>query len=173
MEDNTSHDRKPEDIVRNWWSELTQPQEPGQPSNRGELAELRRCKNLEEVFFVPAFHRLYNRLTGTDWNQRSAVAAIAGVLAHVKQEPDKTQRFAGHLAAARKTGDGPRVSELRFQRLIAHQDRQELVPALIRILHLANDAAPVKDLAKGVYWWNDGIRRDWTFQYYDALLNRE
>lgn len=173
MENEGTLDAKPEDIVYDWWSSLTRAQEPGQPSNRGELAELKRCKTLEEVFFSPAFHRLFHRLAHTGWNRRSAVAAVAGVLAHVEKEPDTQRHFSKHLAAPRKSADAPLVRELRFRRLISNKEHQELYPALLRILGLTSNTAPVKDLANGVYWWNDRIRSDWTFEYYDALLNRD
>lgn len=180
------------DEVQHWWRELVAPPASGQPSHRGELAELRRAKNLEEVLFVPSYHRLFYRLSAHGWAHRLNIAAIAGLLAHVKgdtgaaeqrapdSEPEAHQvqsksgrSFAGFLATPVKAGLGPRVSELRFQRLVAIQELQELYPNLLRIIHLAGDRVPVRDLIESVNYWNDGRRRDWTFHYYTALLETD
>jgi CRISPR system Cascade subunit CasB len=177
-----------------WWRPLVAPPEPGKPSNRGELASLRRCKNLEEILFVPAYHRLYFRVSPLEWTDRVKVAAVAGLLAHVKgdleatESPDKTAPAGGGepikddraqqaatvaalLASPTKLGLGPRVSELRFQRLVKITDLRELYPDLLRIIHLAGERVPVRDLIRSVRWWNEKQRRDWTYRYYDTLLD--
>ncbi|EIC19434.1 type I-E CRISPR-associated protein Cse2/CasB [Thiorhodovibrio frisius] len=180
------------DEVLDWWRQLVAPPETGQPSRRGELAELRRAKNLEEVLFVPAYHRLFYRVSAQGWAHGPSVAAIAGLLAHVKgdtamagqipsdataQEEQRQSKapdtVAALLAAPVKPGLGPRVSESRFQRLVAIRELPVLYPNLLRIIHLAGDRVPVRDLIQSVRYWNDRQRRDWTFRYYTALLGNE
>lgn len=159
----------PKTEVHSWWAELTKPPEPGKPSRRGELAELRRCRDIAEVLFVPAFHQLFYRIAPAGWKDRPRVAAIAGLLAHVKSDiADLT--VPAFLATPKAPGQGPRVSELRFRRLVAIKTREELYPALLRTIHLAGDSVPVTDLVQSVYYWNDYKRRDWTYLYYDKLL---
>ena len=176
-----------------WWRPLIAPPESGRPSNRGELASLRRCKNLEEILFVPAYHRLYFRVSPLEWTDRVKVAAVAGLLAHVKSDLEATESpgttaavgggeptnhdrskqpatVAALLASPTKPGLGPRVSELRFQRLVKITDLRELYPNLLRVIHLAGERVPVRDLIKSVRWWNEKQRRDWTCRYYDTLL---
>jgi len=63
-----------------WWEPLVAPPGIGKPSNRGELAALRRCKSLEELLFVPAYHRLFHRVSPLGWTHRPSVAAVAGLL---------------------------------------------------------------------------------------------
>jgi len=176
-----------------WWEPLVAPPETGKPSNRGELAALRRCKNLEEVLFVPAYHRLFYRVSALGWTHRPSVAAVAGLLAHVRgdsthaatstsegadtEEPSEkaqvlrpTNTVAALLATPTNTRRGPRVSELRFQRLVAIRDLNELYPNLLRTIHLAGERVPVADLIRSVRYWTDRQRRDWVQRYYDTLL---
>ena len=178
-----------------WWEPLVSPPEPGKPSNRGELAALRRCKNLEEVLFVPAYHRLFYRVSALGWTHRPSVAAVAGLLAHVKGDstksaaaapesmgseqpatdaaPQPARTVAALLATPTRAGLGPRVSELRFQRLVAIRELKELYPNLLRTIHLAGGRVPVEDLIPSVRWWTDQQRRDWVQRYYDTLLQQQ
>jgi CRISPR system Cascade subunit CasB len=173
MENPAETPPKPAQVVQAWWSELTGEAEPGKPGHRGEFAQLRRCKELDEVLFAPEFYRLYHRLSKTNWRYRPAIAAVAGILAHVRGEPGGERRFAAYMAVHPKGKDGPRVLERRFRRLVANKNHRELYPALIRIVHLADNQAPVADLAQDIYSWNDRTRRDWTFDYYNKLLDQE
>jgi len=160
-------------VVRDWWRDLVKPTEKGQSSRRGELAQLRRCKSLEEVLFAPAYHALYRRTVAHGWGERLRLAAVAGTLAHLKAELEKPAKMAAYLATPAAPGLGPKVSELRFQRLMRERELDEFYPTLLRILHLAGDKAPLLDLVKGVYYWGDHNRREWTFAYYDQLLDNE
>jgi len=181
--------------VHDWWAQLVKPPEAGQPSHRGELAELRRCKNLAEVLFVPAYHRLSYRVKPLGWKDPISIAAVAGLLAHVKGEsgsqrerldgpesddqaasqgnhPEPPKTVAGLCGTPVKPGLGPRVSELRFQRLVKIKDLHELYPNLLRVIHLAGERVPVADLITSVRYWNRQ-RPEWTSRYYEALLSSE
>ena len=161
------------DVVHAWWAELTAPAKPGQPSRRGELAQLRRCKTLEEVLFAPPYQALYHRAVAAGWGDRLRIAAVAGALSHLKGEVESSRNCAAFLATPKEKGQGPRVSELRFQRLMREKELDEFYPALLRILHLAGEKAPVRDLIEGIYLWGDSRRRQWTFAYYEKLLESE
>ncbi len=153
--------------VTNWWRDM-QPatEQDGQPKRRGELAELRRCNTLEELLFVPRFQVLRRDLYRAGYGYVSSVAAVAGILARIKQTTELT--FPVWLAQS-KSGGEPRLSELRFRRLIGYKTLEEAFPALIRILPLADNTAPIASLANDIYHWNDQTRQRWTFAYYDAL----
>ena len=86
-------------------------------------------------------------------------------------EPANT--VAALLATPTKAGLGPRVSELRFQRLVAIRDIKELYPNLLRTIHLAGERVPVADLIRSVRYWTDTQRRDWVQRYYDTLLRQQ
>ncbi|TAN82755.1 MAG: type I-E CRISPR-associated protein Cse2/CasB [Gallionella sp.] len=153
-----------------WWGEM-QPaaEQEGKPNRRGELAELKRCKTLEELLLNPRFQALRRALQQTGFGGEAkypAMAAIAGVLARVKQTTDVS--FPAWLAQAKTNGD-PRLGELRFRRLMSCKSLPEAFPALIRILPLADHTAPVAALAHDIYYWNDKTRQRWTFAYYDTL----
>ncbi|MDD5036071.1 MAG: type I-E CRISPR-associated protein Cse2/CasB [Methylococcaceae bacterium] len=157
--------------VMEWWKEMQPANEkPGQPNRRGELAELKRCKTLGELLFVPRFQVLRWGLGKAGYNYVPSAAAVAGILARVKQTTDLT--FPAWLAQP-KSGGEPRLSELRFRRLIGCKTLEEVFPALIRVLPLADETAPIASLANDIYHWNDQTRQRWTFAYYDALAGSE
>jgi CRISPR system Cascade subunit CasB len=162
----------PTEAIFKWWHEIQPDQEmEGQPNRRGELAELRRCKTLAEIFLVPRF-QLLRRIVHPSEYLLPACASIAGILAHVKTN-DAKHTFAQWLALPKAEGSGPRLSELRFRRLVRIKNYDDLFIDLIRVLPLAADTAPVKQLAEDIYWWNDYTRRQWTFDYYDVLAEGE
>jgi len=168
----------PPETAQRWWAELTQPTESGQRSHRGELAELRRCKTLDEVLFARPYHVLYYRTAAAAAaagraDNRLRVAAMAGVLAHLKGDVASSRGFAAYLAMPKEGRQGPRVSELRFQRLMKEKSLDEFYPALLRIIHLVGEKAPVRDLVEGIYFWSESRRREWTFAYYNQLLDNE
>jgi CRISPR system Cascade subunit CasB len=161
-----------EDIF-NWWHEMQPDQEEeGRHNWRGELAELRRCKNVEEIFFVPRFQLLRHKVNPPN-SRLLACAAMAGILAHVKTN-DAKYHFGEWLGRPKEEGATlPRLSELRFRRLIRVKTLEELFIDLVRVLPLADNAAPVKQLAQDIYFWSDDTRRKWTFDYYDAQAGEE
>jgi CRISPR system Cascade subunit CasB len=165
-------DAFPDAAVFAWWLEMQPASEkPGQPNRRGELAELKRCKSLEDILLVPRFQLLRRILQAAGWSRLPACAAMAGVLAHIETHQDK-HTFPAWLAQPRGEGLGPRVSELRFRRLIRIKSHDELFIDLVRVLPLAGDTAPVAALARDVYRWNERTRQHWTFDYYDHLAEK-
>jgi CRISPR system Cascade subunit CasB len=163
----------PSDEIYQWWYDMQPANEgPGKPNRRGELAELRRCKTLTEILLVPQFQSLRRVLQSEHFGYIPACAAVAGVLAHVKTHQE-TDPFAVWLAQSKAKGAGPRLSELRFRRLIRLQSHDDLFTEMVRVLTQADATANVRQLARDVYFWNDRTRRDWTFGYYDAGAAQE
>lgn len=139
-----------------WWE--------GLEKDRGERAELRRCHTLAEVAFSPAYHRLRQVVERFGRADYEGLALVAGLAARVKASTD-----AGSIAEQMATGkpDGSaRVSGLRFRRLLKVKDRDELFTAMTRIIALLDNAANLQSLAQSIYWWNDGTRKRWAFDYY-------
>jgi len=146
-------------ILFEWWESLDK--------NRGERAQLRRCGNLTEVAFVPSYHyRLLNKLGRVANVSREKLAAVAGILSHVKKHDGKDS-FAEQMATP-KTGDGKkaRVSDLRFRRFLKNEDYEELFPAVIRIVRMLDGKANIFNLANDVYWWKDRTKKKWAYKYY-------
>ncbi len=138
------------DIIVRWWSDLE--------NDRGGMAELRRAHNPAEVVFVPAYHRLYSQLPAVN---RENLACVAGLCAHIKGASDT--KLSQQMAEGKEK---PRVSSLRFRRLLAIKDRTELYHAMIRVIRQLGGVANVRDLAKIVYWWNDSTKKQLAYDYY-------
>lgn len=149
-------------VARQWWAELE--------NDKGSRAQLRRCSDPTAVFFCAAFHRLARGLGAWSDKQKGTVAAIAGVLAHVKND-DGRRGFAAQMAA--RKGDRATVSGLRFRRLIQIKERESLYMPLIRVVRLLDGTANVADLAESLYYWGDAKRRDWACDYYATAPEKE
>ena len=145
--------------VFKWWT--------GLDKDRGARAQLRRCKNLEEVAFIPAFHHLRMDLEKLGSVSVERVAAMSGALAHVK-ENSPGRKFAQQLAGAGQGGDKAPMSGLRFRRLIQNKSHEDLFRDIIRAIHLVGGRANIKDLAGIIYWWNDNTRKNMAYTYYET-----
>ncbi len=147
--------------LRAWWNELDE--------RRGDRAKLRHAKSPTEVMKLTGFHRLRSRV-GKNVNPYP-LAAIAGLLAHVKSDTGGAS-VGRYLATAGSDGlDG--LSESRFRRLLGLEDRDDLYLQLLRALRQLGHAVPVSAFAESVYRWNDQTRHEWASGYYDALLKNE
>jgi len=137
-------------LVLSWWK--------GLENDRGGRAQLRRAHNLTEVVFVEAYHRLYEQTGNAD---REKLALVAGVCSHVKEH--RAGKLAEQMSGG---GDDPKLSGLRFRRLLAITDKDELLHAMIRIIRLLGGSVDVAGLARTVYWWNENTRKQLAYDYY-------
>jgi len=143
------------DIVLQWYNELKH--------DRGGRAELRRAHNPTEVVFLPAYHCLYNKLDNLNIN-KEALACVAGLCAHVKK--NRGGSFSEQMADCKGGSESPKISSLRFRRLLAVDDREELYLFMIRIIRQLGGEVNVVDLAKIVYWWNERTKKELAYAYY-------
>ncbi len=150
------------EILEDWWKEFEK--------NSGDRAALRRCRSASEVAFVPYFHRLRLELAKVTDVQPQSLARVAGVLSHVKKyEGGATPSIAGQMAAKKDGSDQARVSDLRFRRLLAIDDADELYGSMIRIVRLLGGGADIPSLADGIYWWNSRTKNAWAYDYYSKV----
>jgi CRISPR system Cascade subunit CasB len=150
--------------LRDWWQKLEEA--------RGDRAALRRCGSLTEVVFIPAYHRLYAAVAPHGWTDRLGVAAIAGLASLVRADvPDVS--LARQMAQVKPGGSSARISGLRFRRLLKQQTREDLFPALGRIVRALDGRVNLAGLAEAAYWWNDRTRQNWAFDYYDAAPHEQ
>lgn len=152
-----------------WWA--------GLENHRGTRAELRRCRDEVEAALHPDVvrfcYRLRPEMTGQlGWEGR--VAMILGLASHLDHNAaaevlgsDKT--LAERMA--QRIGDRPKVSELRFRRLL-RLERSELYAPAMRVLHLLDGRAGLHDLANAVYWWGKGVRKEWADTYFPLVPAR-
>jgi CRISPR system Cascade subunit CasB len=146
-------------VLLDWWNELE--------DQRGDRAELRRAASIEQVFFNPAFHRLWRGLKDTRWRREERVALIAALAARVREHrPDKT--FAAQLGTPPKGREKAALSGLRFRRLLQAKEPDELLQGCSRAIAMCGNSVNLLSLAQSVYWWSDRDRKDWAFDYYDA-----
>jgi len=148
-------------VILQWWKDLEH--------RKADRANLRRCHNLNEVIFTPSYHYLWHQLKGLGFRNKTAIALLAGILAHVK-ENNTTSTFAGQMAKP-KEGSKPTVSELRFRKVLTIDERNDLFIYLVRLIKLMNGSINICNLANSVYWWNDITKKNWAFEYYENLSN--
>lgn len=153
-------------IVIDWWRSSLGRDDGGA---RAARARLRRCESPAEALAVAETHDLNARLKRLDQNptsdQLTLLATVFARLSGVDGEKLATQL--GRQAMR----DGPRaLSELRFQSLIRTRSRRDLMAPLRRSLAVlgANPACDGHALAEDLYFWNDGVRNRWCFQYFGA-----
>ncbi|BCL75810.1 type I-E CRISPR-associated protein Cse2/CasB [Jeongeupia sp. HS-3] len=182
------------ELIRQWWTSL-QPQEdapkggPFAMFTRADRALLRRCAESGEVLLQSAFQRLYQLLGKPDPDHRfpllaedpSALALVAGVLAHVKTDIKTGASFAAFLGAKGESGQ-PLMSELRFQRLQTCDNEADFYRQAIGAVKLADAAVDVVALADDLLAWiweyRDGheqapakrLKVRWATDYYGAAL---
>lgn len=149
--------------IHSWWKGLSE--------NRGDSAELRRCHDLTEVFFCPAFHRLYQSLLADGKVKREALALIAVTLAHVKEDISGVS-FAQQMGE-KKTGQTSFISEARFRKLIRCESYPELFLPVTRIIRMLNGAVNIDDVVRKLYFWNEETRKAMTFEYFEKVLQSE
>jgi len=146
--------------ILSWWRELS--------DMPGDRAILRRCRSPEEVAFIPAYHRLRKRLLHFGFPQEDVLAMIAGVLAHVKADNPSTD-IAAQMANPKGAEGKPRISELKFRRMLQIRDPKDLYQAVVRLVKHLDGVVNIPSLAKALYWWNDRTRREWAFSYYEKV----
>lgn len=144
-------------MLLRWWQ--------GLDDDRGGRAALRRAPDITAVVMLPAYQRLHQRLLAAGWPdepwRNDKLAAAAGLAAHVKQNTDQPLP----AAMSHREGDKPRVSPLRFTRLLESPDIDALFIGLRRTLPLLQHQADVLALAGDVVGWGDAVKKRWAYGY--------
>lgn len=140
-----------------WWQGLDE--------DRAGRAILRRAPSITAVALTSPYQRIYRRLNAVDLTelQRDRLAAVIGLLAHVEQNEDKA--VAKSMSSQTEGSDRPRVSELRFLRLLDSPDLDALFIGLRRVLPLMGHSANVLALANDVIYWGDAVKKRWAYDY--------
>jgi len=145
------------DLLLRWWQ--------GLDDDRGGRAALRRAPDITAVVMLPTYQRLHRRLLAAGWPDETwrndRLAAAAGLLAHVKQHAEQ----ALPETMSQRDGDKPRVSALRFMRLLESPDIDALFTGLRRALPLLQHQADVLALATDVVNWGDAVKKRWAYGY--------
>lgn len=145
-----------------WWEALRE--------NRGDRAELRRCKGIDEVLLTEAYHRLRRQLTATGFTPKSEdqLGAVTGLLAHVDENTEGSG-IASRMAGGTSENEAP-LSGLRFRKLLKTESREDLYRPLMRAVRLLDRQADVAALASDIFYWGTSVRKRWAREYYDRAL---
>ncbi len=161
-----------------WWRGLQDQLGDGKPNpfaDRRARAVLRRAdpgEALEEESVLGLHRRLWPERRVPLPRQIERTLRVALVLAHIREE-DKT-RDGGPVrgfarALGRQTFGDPAaaLSPLRFRRLIAARDTDEIVREFRRAVDAAGNVANVRDLAAILLGWEDDwVRTRFAFDYF-------
>ena len=157
----------------------------GLKDDPGTRAQLRRCDDVVEVMMTPLFNRFCHRVKGMfegeprGWEAR--LASVVGLLSHLKHDHASTvlnankgleNSFAAMFVIPMTEGDRPRVSELRFRRLL-QRDADDLYPSMIRLLRMLDGGANLYGLAESVFYWGDRVKKEWSFAYFPRVPERK
>lgn len=139
--------------------------------DRAGFAVLRRARSVEDVAFCPAYHRLLHTLRAIK-NARvepDDIARVAGLAARTEQH-DADYRLPERMATPRTGQTTPCVSDLRFRRLLAIEDPEDLFLPLLRVIALLRGEANLLDVARAVCRnaWTPRLRKEWAHSYYEV-----
>ncbi|MBW8003229.1 MAG: type I-E CRISPR-associated protein Cse2/CasB [Planctomycetes bacterium] len=143
--------------IISWWQGLREA--------KGERAELRRCREVEEIFFVPVFHSIKRKLLPYGHVSDGRLAITVALLSHVKNNLEGIS-LPEQMARPGAESSRPRVSDLRFRRLIQIKNIDDLLLPMLRIIKMLDSTVNVPNLVKSIYGWNDYVRKQWAFDYY-------
>ncbi|MEP6494624.1 MAG: type I-E CRISPR-associated protein Cse2/CasB [bacterium] len=157
--------------AREWWNQVR--------LNPGAQAKLRRSRDRIEGMLIPQALQLARRLkaTGPDDPQFGTAIDLARVLAHIRSDNgERPMRAVGWPSFPRDGGDGssdarPRLSEVRFKRLLRSTAGEDRVSAFIRLIALMEGHANVAAIADAFRQWDhpDGrVKQRWAFEYFNA-----
>ncbi len=155
------------EILQDWWQSLA--------DNRGDRAELRRARKVEDVALIPATIYLVTRLRNTPvakhdgWARR--IPIISGLASHL--DPGAQQAILDDETALPKRmasakGDRVLVTEIRFRRLL-RTPRDGLYHPMIRILAQLDHRANLFELAEAMFWWGPKVQKEWAYIYFPNL----
>lgn len=168
------------ETVRAWWIANLRPEHIPQTGEdtaaaRALRARLRRPAAPTEVLAERAVQDLVRRLPwlrGRPGDLVELARTLAGVESERAGGSGPRARLAVRLGEADEGSDRPRLSDIRFQRLI-RSEGAEFGTALRRALPLAGKTCDVASLARDMLSWSDvergeKIRNDWCFDYFGA-----
>ena len=173
----TRYDKEAADAAR-WWR-LLRPQELESgarlPGDRATVARLRRASSLMEAATEPATATLFKALGFKNATRDLPRAAlVAAVLAHVRDD-DRATLARALGSPADGSADEARLKPLRFKRLVAAREPDDLLIAFRRTVAILGHTANVKDLARSLIAWTDPDERQadiartrFAFDYHGA-----
>lgn len=164
-----------------WWRDLQDTRSDGSPNPRADRrarAVLRRTTPLEALEEESVFvlhRRLWPGTAELRQRQIELTLRVALVLAHARSD-DEIRVNGRRRSFARTIGrpsfdspEGAALSPLRFRRLLAAREPDEIVREFRRAVDIAGGAVNVSDLAAVLLGWErDEVRTRFAFDYFSA-----
>jgi CRISPR system Cascade subunit CasB len=151
-------------ILREWWKGLL--------SDEEETARIRRCGDPAGVMLSPEYERLLHLLKDAGYDldpaRSYAVAAVVGLVAQVTSDTGPGASFARQMAKPVPGSKKARVSGVRFDRLLAQEQRESLYLLLIPVVDLLSGTINLADMARSLYRWDAAARSRWADDYHAA-----
>jgi CRISPR system Cascade subunit CasB len=145
---------------------------PNPARNPGALARLRRAATPIDALEEPTVFDFYKKLGfGRDEVERRLprVAAAAAVLAYIRSDAEPGSGYRRRFAEMLGQGERPPMSPLRFKRLLAANEDQDIMIAFRRAVMLVGARnINVGDVAASILDWSERRRMRWAFDYYGA-----
>jgi CRISPR system Cascade subunit CasB len=146
------------------------------------VAALRRAATpieaIEEDAAIALYDRLFPGRRSPDFKRLARVGTLASVLANVREHAHSPD--GPWLTVARAIGPqnpseptSALISSLRFRRLLAARNEDEILVGFRRLVALARRKVNIVDLAESILDWTDDEAGDkrrvrWAFDYYGA-----
>ena len=153
-------------LLQKYWDDLKR--------NRGDRAELRRAKSVNDIILtarIPACLSAIQVLffMNEDLIGRFRLAAVdLGLLAHVRTT---TKKKILHC----KWRANPGQSSANYASdVCCNETGMELFIAMIQVLHMLGNKANLHDMANSVYYWGDtSLNVNWAFAYFSDTPDTE
>ncbi len=132
----------------------------------GDRAVLRRCRDADEIVMEGAFWRVVRAAPESARGRLAEVVACfpaAEQLKHPQRFSPGAHFYRALLGNKRDVTD---ARALRFRQLLQARDRDELVHRLRRLLVFADAPVDWGILGRDVFYWGDGVRRQWAQDFY-------
>lgn len=155
--------------AQDWWRDLD-------TRDRAGRARLKRA-DLDGAMIDEATLRLFHRLGRRTPRDLSRIAALAAVLAAVRNDTGRGTPFARQIGFSKMPADPqkpeadnkPALSVLRFKRLMSAGDDADLARQFRRAVDLLGGKANVEDIKRVVLRWHQPeTRRGFAFDYFGA-----
>jgi CRISPR system Cascade subunit CasB len=161
-----------------WWSALQH--------DPGARANLRRCRSAAEAATIPASIDLARRMglgKGSAPERFAHACELARILAWIDGESrvgDGRRLTLMQVLGWPRFPDGhdagdnrPRLSEVRFRRLLRTDDPADLAYQLVRLIRQADRTCRVQPLAEDFMAWcvptrAAAVKQRWAYTYYNA-----
>lgn len=150
-------------------------------NNKGDRAELRRCENLSEIQMTSAYQRCYWKLIEhfsqePIFPSKEQIAIVIGLAAQIedndneKKSDQRDNQTHDNFGYQISRGDKPKISELRFRRLLKIKDREKLYRYLIQVIRMLEKRVNVLDVLSIAYFWGDTVKKNLAYKYYEKAV---